>query len=149
MQSLDVANQYLKKQISQFNPVYFAMVMATGIVSISCYFLGLKEFSFLLFWINGVAFIIIWGLTLARFIFFPSLFLKDLKDHKRGPGFFTVVAATNVLGVQLVLLTSYLKIGLLLWWFGLGLWALCTYSIFVALSVKQQKPSLAEGIHGG
>jgi tellurite resistance protein TehA-like permease len=30
-----------------------------------------------------------------------------------------------------------------------ALWAVLTYSIFTALTVKRRKPSLAEGIHGG
>lgn len=144
-----VIMRYLEERISKLNPVYFAMIMATGIVSIACFFLGLKEFSGFLFRINVIAFVVIWVLTLARLIFFPTLFFRDLKDHQRGPCFFTCVAATNVFGTQLVLLTQNLAIAQILWWFGLVLWALCTYSIFVALSIKQEKPSLANGINGG
>lgn len=141
--------KYFREQIEKLNPVYFAMVMATGIVSIDCYFLGLKEFSSLLFWINIVAFIVILILTLIRLVFFSTLFFKDLNDHQRGPGFFTSVAAINVLGIQLVLFSQNVMISQFLWWMGLVFWAICTYSIFVLLSVKQEKPTLDKGINGG
>ena len=36
-----------------------------------------------------------------------------------------------------------------LWVVGIVLWAVLTYAVFTALTVKAEKPSLAEGINGG
>lgn len=140
---------YLREHIATFNPVYFAMVMATGIVSLACYFLGLNALAVLLFWINCVAFGVIWTLMLIRLALFRALFFKDLSDHQRAPGFFTSIAAINVFGVQLVVFSQHVMAAQILWWVGLLLWAICTYTIFVLLSVKQDKPTLDKGINGG
>jgi tellurite resistance protein TehA-like permease len=41
------------------------------------------------------------------------------------------------------------RLASVLWVAGVVLWALLTYSIFTVLTVKAQKPSLAEGMNGG
>ena len=38
--------------IETLNPAYFALVMATGIVSIACHLLGMRWVSLALFWLN-------------------------------------------------------------------------------------------------
>ncbi len=131
------------------HPAYFAMSMATGIVSIACHWLGLHELSILLFGINVVAYAVVWLATIARGLLFPRAFAADWISHERGPGFFTSVAATCVLGTQFLLLGDAPAVGLGLWCFGLLLWVVCTYGVFVALSVREEKPSLAQGINGG
>jgi tellurite resistance protein TehA-like permease len=140
---------YLKKRIAALHPAYFALVMATGIVSISCYLLGLPELSMLLFWINIAAFCILSLLYAARASLFTANFIQDLFSHKRAFGFFTVVAATNVLGSQFMLLADNSAAAEAFWWLGLILWIALTYTIFVFLIVAQDKPSLEEGINGG
>jgi tellurite resistance protein TehA-like permease len=69
--------------------------------------------------------------------------------HGRAPGFFTTVAATCVLGSQLLLIEQAWNAGAALWVFGIALWAAVTYTVFTALTIKADKPSLAEGINGG
>lgn len=140
---------YIKKWIAALHPAYFALVMATGIVSIDCWLLGLKTASLLLFWINVPAYFILWGLYLVRAVFFSTQFVNDGLSHKRGFGFFTSVAATSVLGSQFSLLAGNQAMAETLWWTALALWVLCTYSIFVLLAVKDKKPPLEEGINGG
>lgn len=141
--------RYVREQLSSLHPAYFAMSMATGIVSIACHLLGLRDLSSLLFWINVPAYAVIWIATIARMVLFPKAFFADWTSHQRGPGFFTSVAATCVLGTQFVMLRQAPAIGFGLWIFGLLLWVVCTYTIFVALSIREEKPSLAEGINGG
>ena len=140
---------HLARQVRTLHPAYFAMSMATGIVSIAGRSLGLTALSGVLFWVNVIAYCALWVVTLARLAFYTKDFLADWSSHQRGPGFFTTVAATSVLGVQLVLLRGDHTAGVILWWFGLALWAICTYAVFVALSVKEKKPSLEDGINGG
>jgi hypothetical protein len=75
--------------------------------------------------------------------------LADILHHGRSVGFFTVVAATCVLGSQCWVIAGAAGAAQVLWLFGIALWGLLTYSIFAILTVKREKPSLAEGINGG
>ncbi len=131
------------------HPAYFAMSMATGIVSIACHMLGLHDLSTLLFWFNVSAYGVLCLATVARIVLCPRAFLADWASHQRGPGFFTTVAATCVLGSQFVLLRNATDIAFGLWLLALLLWVGCTYAVFVALSIRENKPSLADGINGG
>jgi tellurite resistance protein TehA-like permease len=141
--------RHLRESVAALHPAYFGMSMATGIVSIACHLLGLRDLSALLFWLNLLAYLVLWAATIARALLFWRAFLADWTSHQRAPGFFTTVAATCVLGTQLVLLRHAPAAGLALWFLGLLLWAPCTYAVFVALSIREEKPSLADGINGG
>src|SRR5690242_1677187 len=83
-------------------PGYFALVMATGIISIACFLLGMKTIALVLLVVNIVAYVVLGLLLLIRLLFFFSRVKSDLGDHVRGPGFFTVVAGTCVLGSALL-----------------------------------------------
>jgi tellurite resistance protein TehA-like permease len=134
--------------LAGLSPACFALVMATGIVSLAARQQGLAVVAWGLFALNVAAWAVLCGLSLLRVARYPRLVLADLADHLRGPGFFTSVAATAVLASQVVL-------------FGLGdaaatalgalaavLWLLLTYAIFTALTVKRHKPRLDQGING-
>lgn len=131
------------------HPAYFALVMATGIVSIDCHLFGLHHLAHLLFGINILAYCILLLLYLIRALVVPGKFVSDLYSHKRAFGFFTVVAATNVLGSQFLALAHNPAIAHVLWWTALFFWITCTYSIFVFLIVNRQKPAIDEGVNGG
>jgi tellurite resistance protein TehA-like permease len=88
-------------------------------------------------------------LYLVRAFRFREHFCSDWSDHGRAPGFFTIVAATGVLGSQLVLIHDSVFFAGVLWWLCIILWAVCTYTIFTLLTVRDTKPTLAEGINGG
>src|SRR5512136_1159033 len=81
-------------------PGYFALVMATGIVSLAAHFLGMQWIAQTLFGINVVAYLVLWALTLARLARYRAEFIDDLTHHARGVTFLTVVAGTCVLGSQ-------------------------------------------------
>lgn len=131
------------------HPAYFALVMATGIVSIACKLFGLTEIASVLSRINLVAYPLLWVLYITRAIMFRGRFLADWSDHSRTPGFFTVVAATGVLGAQEVILHESIVVAQILWWVSVVLWIVCTYAIFASLTIRKEKPSLAQGINGG
>ncbi|MGE3850628.1 MAG: tellurite resistance/C4-dicarboxylate transporter family protein [Planctomycetota bacterium] len=141
--------RHVHDRLADLHPAYFAMAMATGIVSIACHLSGLREFAWLLLCINLPGYVILWGMMLTRALLFPARLMADAGNHQRGPGFFTCVAATGVVGVQVTMLTGYITVGLVLWWLCLGLWLLFTYTVFVLLCVGNNKPTLAEGINGG
>jgi len=122
--------------------------MATGIVSLAAHFLGMEPVAIGLFWINVVAYAVLWSLTLARLVLHPKKLAADLADHARGPGFFTLVAGTSVLGAQFAILLRELGVAVALWFVGIGLWTLVTYAFFAAVTTKEGKPTLAEGLNG-
>jgi tellurite resistance protein TehA-like permease len=138
----------LKADLAGLAPAYFGLVMATGIVSIAAHLQAWPQLARMLFYLNNVMYAVLWLLTLARLLWFPQRLLGDLIDHLRGPGFFTLVAATGVLGAQYVLLFADYRIGLLLWIAALVLWLGLTYAIFTAFTVKEDKPALDKGISG-
>lgn len=123
--------------------------MATGIVSIACDLLAMRTIALALCWLNLTAFSILWALTFVRVIKYRSRFLSDLIDHNRAPGFFTMVAAVCILGSQWLIVLESARIAFFLWLLAIVLWMALTYTIFTAVTVKEIKPTLAEGIHGG
>ncbi|MEM0286588.1 MAG: tellurite resistance/C4-dicarboxylate transporter family protein [Conexivisphaerales archaeon] len=138
----------VKYETSNIMPSYFSMVMATGIVSIAAFFYNMPFLYIPLLYINVAAYVIIWLLTLMRILLFPAYYLQDLKDHRRAPGFFTVIAGNNTVGVQLILIQHDFVAAYALWIFGLFLWAFYQYSIFTSLMIGKEKPSLDRGING-
>ena len=135
--------------IRTLHPAYFALVMATGIVSIAAQLLGIPFVPRLLLGVNLAAFAVLWVLTLMRIIHFPREVVADVGDHQRGVGFFTAVAATSVLGSQLVIVGKQQQLAFAFWIVTLVLWLVLIYAVFTALTIKETKPSLDQGINGG
>lgn len=131
------------------HPAYFALVMATGIVSIAAQFHGFRIVAITLLVINIASYAGLWLAMVARALLYPKSFIADISDHARGPGFFTWVAGTGVLGTQFILVVHLPWLAFGLWALTLLLWLIVTYTVFTALSVKDSKPSLHDGINGG
>jgi tellurite resistance protein TehA-like permease len=135
--------------LATLHPAYFALVMATGIVSIGCELLGLRPIGVALLWANSLFFVVLWVLTILRIARFRDRVVADLKNHGRAVGFFTTVAATSVLGSQWLIIAGTWRLAAWLWGATIVLWAVMTYTVFTVLTVKEQKPPLDEGINGG
>ena len=135
--------------IRTLHPAYFALVMATGIVSIAANLMAIPYVPLILLGVNAIAFTILWLLTIIRLLRFPGEVFADLIDHQRGVGFFTAVAATSVFGSQIMIILQQRDAALALWFMTLALWLVLIYAVFAGLTVKETKPSLAEGINGG
>jgi len=143
-----LSRRHIAANAADLFPGYFALVMATGIVSIAALLLQMPLIANALLVINVAAYVILWLLTLWRlFFYFPRL-LADVKSHARGPGFFTLIAGTCVLGTQLLLLTGSQLVAWGLWWLGIGLWLVVMYAFFTAVTVRVNKPTLETGING-
>jgi tellurite resistance protein TehA-like permease len=135
--------------IRTLHPAYFALVMATGIVSIAAQLLQIPYVPVALLAINVIAFAVLWILTIIRIARFPKDVAADVSDHQRGVGFFTAVAATSVFGSQLVIVAKLDRFAFALWIATLLLWLILIYAVFAALTVKEVKPPLDAGINGG
>ncbi len=89
-----VTRQIIENQIQHLHPGCFALIMATGIVSIVAHLLGIPAVAWLLFGLNLVAYSVLWLLTAVRLVRHFQLVRADLASHTRGTGFFTTIAAT-------------------------------------------------------
>lgn len=134
--------------IAAMPPAYFAMVMATGIVSLACHFLGLWFFATPLFWLNLIMYPVLLILLILRLIFYPRNLVADLTSHSRSVGFFTMIAGTCILGNQILIFWEAPQPAIGLWLLGLGFWLFFIYIVFTSIIIKAEKPSLPAGING-
>lgn len=137
-----------RARLATLSPGYFGMVMATGIISLAAHLHAHVRIAMALFVLNCVVYVVLWLLTLLRVWRYPRHALADLLDHLRGPGYFTLVAASCVLGSQFILLKADYSTAMALWLLAAVLWLGLTYTIFTGFTVKQEKPSLQQGISG-
>jgi len=135
--------------VADLHPAYFALVMATGIVSIAAFLHGFAATARVLLALNAVFYLVLAALYAARLVRHRARVLADLFDHSRSTGFFTTVAGTCVLGSQCWLILESGALAAALWYAGIALWGILTYAIFTGLTVKAEKPPLALGINGG
>lgn len=130
-------------------PACFSLVMATGIVALAADGANMPWAAQALFLISLAAYAILWILTVARFMFFTREAASDLASHVRGPGFFTMVASSCILGNELLVFTHLRMPASALWLMSLFLLLVLTYVFFTAVTVKQTKPGLESGLGGG
>ncbi len=138
----------VKEAIRTLFPGYFALVMATGIVSVAASSFGYRSLAEGLWYLNLAAYAVLVTLLALRLILFPRSVLGDLKDHGKGPGFFTAVAATCLLGSQSLVVGGAAGAAKALWWLGIALWWIVMYAFFTATVVREEKPPLETGING-
>ncbi|HUH40016.1 MAG TPA: tellurite resistance/C4-dicarboxylate transporter family protein, partial [Castellaniella sp.] len=144
-QGRPVANGWL----ATLAPGYFGLVMATGIISLAAHMMGRPLVAIGLFHLNILQYLVLFALYVWRALRHPRLFFGDMMDHLKGPGYFTLVAGSGVLASQCIVLREDLRMGFVLWVVGVALWLILMYAIFLALTIKPEKPSLDRGINGG
>lgn len=135
-------------EIQHLFPGYFALVMATGIIGIAAHQSGYRTIAQILLIFNILSYTILWILFFIRLIWYFDAFWKDLTDHNRGPGFFTLIAATNVIGSQLVIQHKLYTPAWYFWLFSLLLWILIIYLFFTAITIKRHPPGIQKGLNG-
>lgn len=122
---------------------YFALVMATGIVSIGTRLLGHEWVAEVLLWVTAVGWVVLMGAYVARAVRFPKRFAASLRAPSSAVAYFTVVAGTNVLA------TALLSHG---WWgastalgvFAFLVWLVLTYGLFSSVVLAGNRPALRE-----
>src|SRR5262249_34596258 len=134
--------------IADLLPADFALVMATGVMAIAAATLGWHLFTWPLVVLATVAYVGLWVLKALRLARYPGRGLADLQNHARGPGFFTVVAATCILGTACVVVLQRPEVATVLWGLGVVLWVVVMYAFFAAVVTRENKPSLEAGING-
>ena len=121
--------------MKNLSPAYFGLVMATGIVSIAALDFHLPALAVSLFVLNVVAYVALIALNVLRAVRYWPEFAADVTDHGRGPGFFTIVAATCIIGAQLRLIANDVPAATAFLAIGLVLWLIVTYTIFTAFTI--------------
>jgi tellurite resistance protein TehA-like permease len=140
-------NAWASDGLANLYPGYFALVMATGIISNALHLEHWPRLSDALFAVNVCAYPTLWALTLARLIWFRRRVWADLTNPRLVFAFFTMVAATDVLGVGLIL-RGFNDAALAMWGLALGLWLLLIYLPFGVLTFLNTAYG-ANVVHGG
>lgn len=129
--------------VRSLNPGYFALVMASGIISTGMELGSFSLLSVALLIIGTAAYGALVILSLGRLIAFRAAFIADFTDPRRAFGFFTFIAGTNVLGVRLGLTEHYWATGILLAVAGLT-WLVLGYVIpWTAVLSRDDRPVVA------
>jgi tellurite resistance protein TehA-like permease len=123
--------------------------MATGIVSLAAAGAGMTAVALALFWVNVVVYLGLWALVLIRCFQRIDHVKADFASHARAPGFFTIIAATSVLGSQFIAIGGQPIVGQGLWFLALTLWVVLTYKILPELMEIESKPPLEKSLNGG
>lgn len=134
--------------VSNLPTAYFALVMATGIVSIASFNLNFVIIANLLFYFNIFAFLHLNILYILRLVLYPKRFLNDVKDHAKSPGLLTYVAGSCVLGNQFIVIANNHTIATILLYLGIIAWLILIYTVFTVFTVKNIKPPINKAISG-
>ena len=78
--------KWLAEGARGLSPAYFALVMATGIVSIAADREGFRTIAAVLLWLNVGQYLVLWILTSWRLLRYRRALVADLTDHRVGAG---------------------------------------------------------------
>jgi len=133
----------VRAAVATLHPGYFALVMATGMVSVGLSVVGLPDLSLAALWLAIGCYGGLLALTGWRLPAFRTNVMADLTDPRRGFGYFTFVAGTNVLGARLALAGQRAAAAVLLLLGGTA-WLLLGYVVpWTAVLARPQRPVLA------
>lgn len=137
-----------RENISGLSPGYFALIMATGIVSIAANIFDYKIIAEALLYFNILAYFWLLIFSILRFIFFRKRGIADFYNLNKSPGFLSFVAGSAVLGSQFILIWSSFALGALMYFVSTITWILLIYSFFTVITIAANKPSFTKSING-
>jgi tellurite resistance protein TehA-like permease len=120
------ALSWTAREVSALDPGCFAIVMATGITSNAMFVEHQRGLSDVLFRVNLFVYPWLVLATLLRMTDLRAALWSDLANPRLVFSFFTFVAASDVLGVQIAL-RGFVTIPFLLWLSALAAFAILTY----------------------
>lgn len=125
-------------------PGCFASVMATGIMSVGAHLKGLTALSAILFWLAVVLYVFFLTLIIWRACSHNDELRADLHNPSKAFGFFTFVAATNVIATALEG-QAHFRIAFAIFCIGLIAWLILGYLIpFSAVLGSPTSPILTQ-----
>lgn len=138
-----------QNRIRTLFPAYFALVMATGIVAIASMRVGIKGVAVFLLAVATFAYIVLFVMTLIRVVGYKAELIADFKNAAKAPGYFTMVAATNVLGTGLFRIEGLPQVAWGLWIFALVLYTFLIHAFLVNFMTAKMEGSLVSSLNGG
>jgi len=129
----------VRAAVKSLEPGYFALIMATGILSTAMRNRHAYALSVALLWIGLVCFTVLIILTVWRIASFSGDVRTDITDPRRGFGFLTFIAATEVLGVR-INFDGYHEITAGLLAVGVLAWLILGYGIPFSMLVGRLRP---------
>jgi tellurite resistance protein TehA-like permease len=139
--------RWVAREVDVLAPGSFALVMATGIIANAFYFQGPRALSDILLAINLAAYCWLLAATLLRALRAPRALWADLINPRQVFLFFTLVAATDVLGVG-ILLRGMNGVAMAMWLVALVLWLGFIYLSFGVL-IFRNSAQAADIVLGG
>ncbi|MDH4226419.1 MAG: tellurite resistance/C4-dicarboxylate transporter family protein [Deltaproteobacteria bacterium] len=132
---------YRLKWLQGLYPGYFAMTMATGIISVGFDVLGMTRFSDFMAVMALLTFVAVCGVYAWRIAKFPGAVWGDLLNPRLTFNFFTFVAATCIVGM--ILYThGYEKTAFAFWILALIAWAALLYCSFGVLTIFHREKGI-------
>ncbi len=133
----------LSAAVATLDPGYFALVMATGIVSTGSDLLGYITLSRVLLGFTIVAFVVLAVAYTVRLALFPRFVQQSLRDPTTAMGYFTVVAGTDVLASR-VSISGHPLVVLCLGLPAALLWAVLSYGLPWTIVAAARRPVLGQ-----
>lgn len=140
-------NRRLHQEVADLNPDYGAWVMATAIVSTGFAMFRRGVLSHVLFVFALVASAALLVAYVWRLVGYRQRALADARDPSRAFGYFSLVAAIDVVAVRFAL-NHDPTVTLVLGATSAPLWLFLTYGIPGAMVVGQREDSLLPGVNG-
>ncbi len=140
---------FMRSRVRTLDPGCFALVMATGIVSIDAQQHNMPRLARALFALNIVAYTVLLLLTGLRVVQARRELLADFINPARGAGFLTFAAGSCVLASQCLLVVPSPTWAVALTVVGAIGWTLVLYLFLLAVTTAQNKPEFAQSINGG
>ena len=129
-------------------PGAFAMVMATGIVSVDVTQHGMPTLGRALFWLNWLAYLWLIAITVLRFTRYRDEMIANFRAPGRGAAFLTLAAGTCVLATQCLLVVHVPVLARVMAAWGAFCWAVLIYLFFFSTMTRRNKAPFAETING-
>ncbi|KAB2384535.1 tellurite resistance/C4-dicarboxylate transporter family protein [Actinomadura montaniterrae] len=137
----------VRRQVADLHPGYAALVMATGIVSTGLELFGWDALSAALLAVAAAALVVLAAAYAWRAVAYPRRLLADARDPGKGFGYFSLVAAPNVVGVRLAL-DHHVLASAVLALVSAPIWLVLTYGIPGALIVGHREDPVLPRING-
>ncbi len=138
----------LAGKVERLNPGCFAMVMATGIVSIDLAQHGMPGLARALLALNALLYLWLLVLSIWRLLRWPRAMRDDFVNPARGAAFLTLAAATLVLASQCLTVVHWPRVAIALAAFGALCWFLLMYAFLAGTITAHTKPRLTRSING-
>lgn len=129
--------------LATLDPGYFALVMATGIVSIGSRLLGYPALADALLIVTAIGLIVLTAAYVARGFRFPRRFLASLRNPSSAVAYFTVVAGINVFATALLAHGLWIA-SVVLGMIAAAVWMVLTYGLFSSIVLAGHRPHLRE-----